>query len=247
MVPLIHVPTFRARYEAFWATVGDPDATTTASMAFAALVIACLHAGSVACPERIGFASDFGSSPHEAALRLQQLGLRAVRLSYFPKIPTLDNLTSYMILQSTLWRVEEPLQHLAFMGIVVRIGTLLGLHSDPSHFPRLDPIEAEVRRRLWWHIVHFDVNVAIASGLPPIIDTGSWDVQGTTEVKEELWGTRAAMEYEAGVFSGPIMRDHVEQPGTEHRSMVSTSGILVAGKLKATCEYPPKRSPACSY
>ena len=112
-----------------------------------------------------------------------------MRHSHFPQTPTLDNLTAYIILQSSLWRVEEPLQHLAFMGIVVRIGTLLVLHRDPSHFPRLDPIEAEVRRRVWWHIVHSDVNLAIASGLPPILETASWDVQAITEIREDLWGT----------------------------------------------------------
>lgn len=157
-------------------------------MSLASLVLACLYAGAVACPERLS--SPTGPSPYEAAAQLQQLGPRAVRLSNVPKTPTLDSLTAYIILQSIQWRVEEPLQHLAFMGIVVRVGTLLGLHRDPSHFPRIDPIEAEIRRRVWWHIVHYDDCVAIASGPPPILETASWDVQGITEVREELWGTR---------------------------------------------------------
>jgi len=43
------------------------------------------------------------------------------------------------------------------------------------------------------------------------------------------------MEYEAAVLRGERTRDHVKQPGSEQQSMVSTSGVLVAGKLKGTC------------
>lgn len=234
MVPLVHVPTFRPRYEAFWATSNDPHATTTASMSLASLIIACLYAGAVACPERT--ISMDGPSPFDNAAHLHQLGMHAMRLSHFPKTPTLESLTAYMILQATLWRVEEPLQHLAFMGVVIRIGTLLGLHKDPSHFPHIDAIEAEVRRRIWWHIVHYDVHIAIASGLPPVLDTTSWDVNGITEVREELWGTQIAVDYEAAVAAGRRSRADVEVPGKQPRSIVSTSGILVAGKLEGTRE-----------
>ncbi|KAH8745548.1 hypothetical protein F5883DRAFT_586832 [Diaporthe sp. PMI_573] len=41
-------------------------------------------------------------------------------------------------------------------GLVVRIALLMGLHRDGSHFKDISPFNAEMRRRLWWHICFID-------------------------------------------------------------------------------------------
>ena len=114
---------------------------------------------------------------------------------------------------------------------------MLGLHRDPSHFPEVPPITAEVRRRIWWQLVHIDVLVAIASGLPPMVELGSWDVQGISELKEDFIGTPIGIQYEATVRSGQRPPDAADDPyDPANRGMVSTSGILVAGKLRVSRE-----------
>jgi hypothetical protein len=118
-----------------------------------------------------------------------------------------------------------------------RAAHILGLHKDPSHFPSIDPIEAEVRRRVWWQIVHIDVTLAIASGLPPIIET-SWDVQQLSELKDELIGTPEGVHYETAVAAGTQDMDMAEDPfSCSSYSMVSTGGILARGKLHSTCKF----------
>jgi hypothetical protein len=44
-------------------------------------------------------------------------------------------------------------------GLLIRTAVATGLHRDPSHFPVIKPCEAEVRRRLWWHICFLDLRV----------------------------------------------------------------------------------------
>jgi hypothetical protein len=117
-----------------------------------------------------------------------------------------------------------------------RVAHVLGLHKDPFHFPQIGPIEAEVRRRVWWAIVHIDVTVTTATGLPPILDA-SWDVQQLSELKDELIGTEKGIEYESAVAAGNRERDMVDDPSLGNsNSMVSTGGILARGKLHSTCK-----------
>ena len=235
MVPVIHVPSFRYRYEEFWRTREDPDASTTASMSFAALLVTILYAGSVACPSAVFSGATGAPAPEEAATQLHILALRALRLSNFPRTPTLDSFRAYLICQSTWMREEEPLTCVAFVGLALRVATMLGLHKDPSHFSGMSPIECEIRRRVWWQLVHIDVLVAIASGLPPMVDLKAWDVQDISELKEEFFGTQVGMEYTQAVQSARREPDTAADPrDPNNASMVSTIGILVAGKLRAT-------------
>ncbi|KAK4554558.1 hypothetical protein LTR86_008413 [Recurvomyces mirabilis] len=235
MVPVIHVPSFRYRYEEFWRTRTDPDASTTASMSFAALLVTVLYAGSVACPSAVFSGATGAPAPEEAATQLHILALRALRLSNFPRTPTLDSFRAYLICQSTWMREEEPLTCVAFVGLALRVATMLGLHKDPSHFSGMNPIECEVRRRVWWQLVHIDVLVAIASGLPPMVDLKTWDVKDISELKEEHFGTQVGTEYTQAIQSGQQEPDAAADPrDPSNASMVSTIGILVAGKLRAT-------------
>jgi hypothetical protein len=60
----------------------------------------------------------------------------------------------------------------------------LGLHKEPSKFPGIDRIELHVRRQLWWSLVSLDSQIALASGLPSIIETKNFDVEVITDLSE---------------------------------------------------------------
>jgi hypothetical protein len=59
-----------------------------------------------------------------------------------------------------------------------------GLHKEPSKFPDMDRIDTHVRRQLWWIIVSFDAQIALASGLPCIVETTFYDVESVSELSE---------------------------------------------------------------
>ena len=50
-------------------------------------------------------------------------------------------------------------------GVAMCVAHFLGLHRDPSSFPGVSPFEAELRRRLWWHLVSLEGRTAEDSGL----------------------------------------------------------------------------------
>lgn len=89
----------------------------------------------------------------------------------------------------------------------------LGLHRDPSTFPDLSPIDAQVRRQIWFSLVAVDAQVAFASGLPPLIECKLYNVSPISEKSD------VALQAHAD----SAMRDD------------SIMGIFVAGKINFYC------------
>ncbi|KAL4807207.1 fungal-specific transcription factor domain-containing protein [Aspergillus unguis] len=158
------------------------------------LIIAVLFAGAVVCASRAGFDSQ---TQKAWAFSLHRTASETLRLASFPRTPTIESLTAYIIVQGTFMREEEPLATCSFIGVAVRVAQMLGLHKDAMHFSSNTPMQimAEVRRRVWWHIFALDVLVATAAGLPPLIDHDSFDVALPSGVREELWDKPQAQPY----------------------------------------------------
>lgn len=114
---------------------------------------------------------------------------------------------------------------------------MLGLNKDPSYFPQLEPTIAEVRRRLAWQLYYYDTTIATAAGLSPLIDDSAWDVQPVTEVRDDLIGVTAIVEYERQVLAGevePAAASSANVAFTE--SLVATSGIFAKTKFQGEGE-----------
>lgn len=172
LVPLVRVPSFRRQYEQFWTAMEREDRGRTDTISFATLLLSFVFAGSVAGGEQQSLTLP-NSSWDDTITQLYRLVARALKLAQFPHAPTLDTLRAYLIQQSLRMREEEPLSSVAFVGLSLRVANILGLHKDPKHFAQLSEVEGEVRRRVWWQLVHIDVCLAVAVGLPPLIDVQS--------------------------------------------------------------------------
>ena len=97
-----------------------------------------------------------------------------------------------------------------------------------------------MRRRLWWQLLHLDVAVALAAGLPPIVDSHSWDVRPISELKDHLLGTENGLAYGEAVRNRHRVPDSADDPSAmDQVSMVSTAGIAVAGKFQDSCMSQP--------
>lgn len=55
------------------------------------------------------------------------------------------------------------------IGVIVRTAIKMGYHRDGSHFPEMSPFDAEMRRRVWYILIQFDIASAAQVGLPRII------------------------------------------------------------------------------
>ncbi|KIX93152.1 uncharacterized protein Z520_11209 [Fonsecaea multimorphosa CBS 102226] len=69
-------------------------------------------------------------------------------------------------------------------GVAVRLALKMGLHRDGESLG-LSLFESEMRRRLWWHIVHIDFRAADMLGMRPCLDLSIGDTKVPLNVEDE--------------------------------------------------------------
>ncbi|KAI1406850.1 C6 transcription factor [Hypoxylon sp. FL1857] len=69
-------------------------------------------------------------------------------------------------------------------GISIRLARKMGLHRDGSYL-QLPVFDVEMRRRLWWHIVHIDFRAADVLGARPSLDLSFTDTKKPLNVNDE--------------------------------------------------------------
>ena len=187
VVPVVHVPSFRREYEKFFA---ESSSAAKTDIFVSSLLLAALFAGAVTLVTSGQRHLTEDIDPETLATQLHKEATRVLYRTRFPRGPTIETLSAYLILQGTWMRDEEPLTTCGFIGVAVRVAQMLGLHRDPSRFTtEMSHINIEICRRVWWHVFHVDVLVALGSGLPPLIDRGSWDTEMPNQSHEEDWGS----------------------------------------------------------
>lgn len=101
-----------------------------------------------------------------------------------PQSPTIYSLVAYLITQNLLIR-EEILSSRSFLSVALRIAQAMGLNQDGMYF-KLDVIQAEIRRRVWWHIIDTDIITCSPSRLPPfMVVDDQYDTQMISELKDK--------------------------------------------------------------
>jgi hypothetical protein len=61
------------------------------------------------------------------------------------------------------------------IGVIIRTAIKMGYHRDGSHFPEMSAFDAEMRRRVWYILIQFDIASAAQVGLPRIIKEAQCD------------------------------------------------------------------------
>ena len=69
-------------------------------------------------------------------------------------------------------------------GLLIRLAQSLGVHRDGEQFG-LMPLETELRRRLWWQIVHLDLRASEDHGSDPTILEESFDTRFPLNINDE--------------------------------------------------------------
>ena len=89
------------------------------------------------------------------------------------------------------WISEFYLRRNASVGLwmlqslLVRKALLLGYHRDPSAFPFIKPLDAEMRRRIWHAICQGDLLLSFHLGLPSMINYNETDVASPRSLHED--------------------------------------------------------------
>lgn len=68
---------------------------------------------------------------------------------------------------------------------LVRSAIVMGLHRDPSEFPKLSVFEGELRRRMWFTIVELDMQISYTSGGRPTVRYGDFSTSLAATLDDE--------------------------------------------------------------
>ncbi|KAJ4255043.1 hypothetical protein NW762_009847 [Fusarium torreyae] len=140
----------------------------------------------------------FGIMSMSVFLQKQDLGARGLSTAESQAtLETYRTLTIHCLvagdyLRSSRYTVETLMLHFAvdqevnvdtyignwvLLGVVVRVAMRTGLHRDPSHWPNIRPLQAELRRRIWMALYSMDFFTSTQVGLPRIIKDSQCDAR----------------------------------------------------------------------
>jgi hypothetical protein len=164
VVPVCHVPSLREIYSGI-----GPNLSSHASVELQVLILSVLYTGG-ASNETSGHDKHVSS-----LLELYDELMRVFDISayYFTQSQSsFQLLQGYVIMNTFRASKFAPFAVFGFLPLAIRSAQSLRLHTKSQIE---DPIELEIRRRLWWHLVYLDIESTVATGLQTIIHPNSYD------------------------------------------------------------------------
>ena len=89
---------------------------------------------------------------------------------------TIETLTLHFAVDQNV-NLDTYIGNWILIGVVIRIAMRMGLHRDPSHWPNIRPLQAELRRRVWITLYQMDFFTSTQVGLPRIIKDSQCDAR----------------------------------------------------------------------
>ncbi|ETN36345.1 uncharacterized protein HMPREF1541_08622 [Cyphellophora europaea CBS 101466] len=164
VIPVIHSGKFLDEYEEFWSATPDTVDPIWVALLFAILSLSA-HITAVQGDE-----ADVAQHENWINACSQCLSLGGYTKPRPYLIPAL-----LMLAQSQYMRYLDPSREVSLLiSIVVRLAFQSGLHREPGIL--VTSFEAEMRRRLWVMIRHFDCQIACQFGVPSSIQLNATDI-----------------------------------------------------------------------
>ncbi|KAH7309934.1 putative C6 transcription factor [Rhexocercosporidium sp. MPI-PUGE-AT-0058] len=116
--------------------------------------------------------------------RHERVARRALRTAGFLHTSSPVTLRAYVMFLMGVRSNHRSDTLFVLSGIAVRLARKMGLHRDGSYLG-LSLFETEMRRRLWWHIVHVDFRISDLLGAKPSMDLFSGDAKMPLNVADE--------------------------------------------------------------
>jgi hypothetical protein len=232
LYPLVYIPLLMTKYQQFWSWCENRMAydTDVPDLDFLPLLFAIWYGGSASLSIN-GLRKWFPGINRSTLSNFfhDRVNRSLIKIS-FPKVSSLVSLAAFLIARMIREREEDLLLAGFYLGLALRASLTMGLHRDPELFGI--PIwEAEMRRRIWWHVILKDNILALTSGLPTLVDEQCFsDTRSISEVKEEKLGTPEASNYALAVADGHYRlaaADHPLRP--ESCSIVDVHYITCRG------------------
>ncbi|KAK9465265.1 hypothetical protein V1512DRAFT_266317 [Lipomyces arxii] len=180
--PVIDRDTFLSLYDSqFWDAVNDSEQILL--ITFTCLLFAVLYGGCLSRVEVLKYSN--GPNQMQDVKAYETLSENfltafeaASKIHKFPEHPSLTCLVGCTIIQLCR-RKDGMLDTTIDISRLIRIAQVMGLHRDPELFRAsgLDDFQINLRRRLWWHLVHLDVAASLGNGVPCTTQISQFDVK----------------------------------------------------------------------
>ncbi|GKZ18420.1 hypothetical protein AbraIFM66951_000979 [Aspergillus brasiliensis] len=180
--PLVHRPTLQADYDTFWDWCRNSDRSLPPEKVrddptFLCLLFAILYCGASAAPPDSWTSASLQHLRKETTINhLKSAYTTSLSLCQHLEHPTLNTLVSSLLTAPFLDRYVEPMRNMVSVSTTVRIAQSMGLHREGVWSSSLSPVDREMRRRAWWHIIGLDVQSSMSTGLPPCCATEALDI-----------------------------------------------------------------------
>lgn len=161
---ILHVPTFRRDYEAFWLSDTEPN------MAFLVQLKLVLAIGATTYDEKFSLRVSAIRWVYEA-----QTWLSAPEFKSRLSIQSLQTNLLFLLAREAAGVGEEMIWVSA--GSLLKTAVYMGLHRDPARLPKRSTFFAEMRRRLWNTILEVNLQSSLTSGGPPFISISDFDTE----------------------------------------------------------------------
>lgn len=176
LLKVVHVPTmkrvFRDARKKF-------DQLTPG---YQALVWA-IYYGAVVSLEPEDVLSNLGQSKDEALARYRFAVQHALSRAGFLHTADITVLQAFSIFLSVVRHQDESRFCWSMTGLAIHLARGMGLHRDGSHLA-LSPFEREIRRRLWWGLMHLDLRSAEELGTDLIVGDSTFDTHMPSNIND---------------------------------------------------------------
>ncbi|CZR53596.1 uncharacterized protein PAC_03476 [Phialocephala subalpina] len=93
--------------------------------------------------------------------------------------------TRALLLLARQANLSHPQELCRRSGDLVRMSMTMGLHKDPEDCEQIPKFQKEMRRKLWFTIVEFDMQFCLATGMPASITSSSFNVRELLNVDDQ--------------------------------------------------------------
>jgi hypothetical protein len=161
------------QYRKFW---DDPEAS---SISWLALLFAIMGLATFAGIAAGDDPAEEGMTPMDLIQSYRECCVQSLVLSNYtkPGPHTMEALMIYMESEFLLTK-DDQVQCYLLVGNAVKLGLRMGLHRDPTKVGgKITPYQAEMRRRIWHHLLQIDLLCSFQIGLPGTADCIDSDTQ----------------------------------------------------------------------
>ncbi|KAL3490707.1 hypothetical protein BJX62DRAFT_237823 [Aspergillus germanicus] len=171
-----HTPTLQGRIIEAITNLKDINPALEALM-FSIYCMATLSVMSYESDALVGPPNDKTLAKYQDACR------QALIRAQFLRSDDRDSLTALYLYLVSLRPTTDPRTLSSMLGIAIRVAQRMGIHSEAicCEFP---PLEAEMRRRLWWALVLFDTRIGEMADYRTTTLTPLWDCKVPLNVND---------------------------------------------------------------